>query len=102
MSTEEIEKVSNILESKLNIKGKYSLEETIDKVRDGFLKLYKINPQLYDECDIEKVKTNEFTVKRFVLWNDLDVDKSIKQLDEAMKWRKESEVNIKSNHLSVF
>jgi len=99
MSTENIDRISNIPESKLQVKGQYSIEETTERVRNAFLELYKSNPQLYDECDIENVKTNEFAVKRFVLWNDLDIDKSVKQLDETIKWRKEQGVNIKSNSI---
>lgn len=72
------------------------LNELIIRLRNEFLSKAEQNLADYDECDIERVKHNEFTVKRFLLWNKLNYEKSFQQLDNCMKWRKTSGVNSKS------
>lgn len=72
-----------------------SIDELVVKVRQLFLKHYELNPQDYDESDIERVTNNEFTVKRFIIWNKLDPDAALKQLDECMKWRKSFGINLR-------
>jgi len=69
------------------------MKDIISEVRDQFLEINAKNANLFDTLDVERVRSNEFAVKRFVLWNNYDLNKSVKQLVEAMKWRKDNGIN---------
>lgn len=62
-------------------------------VRDRFLEEVKENPGWFDEVDVQRIKNNEFLVRRFLECNKNDQDDALEQLVDAMKWRKEFGVN---------
>ena len=62
----------------------------IEDLRNNFLKRVDKNPELYYVEDVERVKRNDWTVRRF-LYNyktKPDLSKGLEALDKAMKWRK--------------
>ena len=69
------------------------MNDIISEVRNQFLEISAKNGNLFEAIDVERVRSNEFAVKRFVLWNNYDLNKSVKQLVEAMKWRKDNAIN---------
>ena len=58
-------------------------------MRKRFLDEVSANPSLYHEIDVNRVKTQEWQVKRFLLDQDNDEDKAFNALVAAMKWKKE-------------
>ena len=62
----------------------------IEEVRQKFVERVAKNPELYYNEDVERVKTDDWTVRRFLYRfnKDPDVNKGLEALDKAMKWRK--------------
>ena len=61
-----------------------------EELRQYFLEKVDTNPDLYYEEDVERVKLNDWSVRRF-LYNyktNPDLNKGLEALDKAMKWRK--------------
>lgn len=71
-------------------------EEQIGELRTQFLRRASQSPELYHEKDIRNVKESDWTVKRFLYYNENDMDKSLEHMDNAMRWRKEYGVNDKT------
>ena len=63
--------------------------QELDEVRKRFLQEYEENPDLYDPIDVERVKTDEWTIKRFLGFKKSNIDESVQALISNMKWRKE-------------
>lgn len=66
--------------------------ELIKSVRQKFLDHVAANPTLYHDNDVERVRTNDWTVNRFILVNKNESD-ALKALIKAMEWRKSYGVN---------
>lgn len=62
---------------------------SVESLRKRFLEEVEKNPGLYHEIDIERVKTEEWQVKRFLVEFNNDEDKAFELLCKAMKWKKE-------------
>ena len=62
----------------------------IEEVRQKFLERVKNNPDLYYNEDVERVKSDDWTVRRYLyrFKSEPDVKKGLESLDKAMKWRK--------------
>jgi len=60
----------------------------VEQVRDRFLERVAKSPELYYEKDIDRVKSNNWSIQRFLGHMKSDVDKAVEALDKAMKWRK--------------
>jgi hypothetical protein len=69
------------------------ISELVEELRKKFLERYKNNPENYDPIDIENIRNNDFPIKRFLTYQNLDINEAIEQLDESMKWRKSYGVN---------
>jgi hypothetical protein len=69
----------------------------IESLRQKFLEDYKADTDSYDECDVQRVRDSEWTLKRFLLSHKLDEELSLKNLIEAMKWRKSFGVNTRTD-----
>lgn len=68
--------------------------EELNYVRSKFLESVAIeNEDLYDQVDIERVKSHDWTVQRYILDRDHKLDDAVEMLKETMKWRKENDVN---------
>lgn len=65
------------------------LQDIVCKVREDFLQDYEQNPELYFECDVEKIREDDWYVTRFVLRNKKKVEPSVDMLKNSMRWRKE-------------
>ena len=65
-------------------------KDLIEEVRQKFLERVDKNPDLYYNEDVERVKTNDWTVRRYLYrYNkEPDVNTGLGALDKAMKWRK--------------
>lgn len=64
-------------------------QELIDEVKRRFNEEYNQNPELYDERDLNRINTNDWWTKRYLLYRKHDVDKAFDLLKDNMKWRKE-------------
>ena len=69
----------------------------IGKVRDRVLEDMEKHKDQYDASDIEKVRTSDWTVSRFVWIAKQNVDLAVSMAMEAMKWRKSYGVNDKQD-----
>ncbi|CAG2166688.1 unnamed protein product [Oppiella nova] len=60
----------------------------VSELRTKFLEVVAKAPELYYDKDVEKLKTNDWSLQRFLNHSKSNVDKAVECLDEAMKWRK--------------
>ncbi|RWS03407.1 Motile sperm domain-containing protein 2-like protein [Dinothrombium tinctorium] len=65
----------------------------INEVREKFLKEYEENPHLYDSEDIEKIKQNDFYVRRYINYQNQGPEKGLKHMIKSYRWRKKFDVN---------
>ena len=70
--------------------------QLIPQVRQYVLKKCESEPDKYDQEDIDRVRTDQWTVLRFLKWNRGETDKSGEQLDACLRWRHEFGVNTRS------
>lgn len=76
----------------------------IEEVRLKFLESAKQDPNAYYSADVERVKSDDWTVRRYIYRDNAepDVQKGFERLDKAMKWRKEYGVlDIKVSNMIV-
>lgn len=71
-------------------------DHLVESVRKTVLSRVKLNPECYDEEDIERIKTNDWCVRRFVLYHKGDEKVALEQLDKSLKWRHDYGVNKKN------
>ena len=64
------------------------LQELISGLRHKLLDNYGECPDDYDPVDMEMIKTNDFQIKRFITYNNMNEKQAFAQLTDAMKWRK--------------
>ncbi|RWS15214.1 Motile sperm domain-containing protein 2-like protein [Dinothrombium tinctorium] len=57
-------------------------------VRERFLEEYIKHPNQFDARDVEKIKNDDWFVKRFVLARNRNKKKALTMMIESMKWRK--------------
>ncbi|RWS13518.1 Motile sperm domain-containing protein 2-like protein [Dinothrombium tinctorium] len=67
--------------------------EMIREVREKFLEDYKANADLYESVDIEKIKQNDFYVRRYINYLNQGPEKGLEQMKKAYRWRKEFNLN---------
>ena len=70
--------------------------ELVPTVREFVLELYQRDKSICDECDIIRIKSDDWSVQRFIEYYDNDVDKATDQLVANLKWRKGFGVNTRS------
>lgn len=63
--------------------------ELIDELKRRFNEEFAANPELYDERDYERINTNDWWTKRYLLYRHGDMQKAFDLLKDNMKWRKE-------------
>lgn len=66
---------------------------SISLIRSMFLDEVNRNPGMYDQVDVDRVRDEDFSVKRYLDHQDGDVEKGFNQLVDAMRWRKSFGVN---------
>ena len=69
------------------------IEDKVNRIRKVLLEDYQTNNQSYDECDVQRVRDNDWTVLRFLKSNHMNEESALKSLTEAMQWRKTFGVN---------
>jgi hypothetical protein len=70
-------------------------KELINKVRENFLERYEKCKESYDEIDIQNIKSNDWSVWRFLRPEKYNPETALEKLDNAMKWRKEFNINFR-------
>ncbi|RWS08580.1 motile sperm domain-containing protein 2-like protein [Dinothrombium tinctorium] len=68
-------------------------QEDIQIVRDRFLLDYKENEALYDHVDVQRVKDDDWSIKRFLFYTKMSTKEAGDLLIKSMRWRKEKGVN---------
>ena len=67
-------------------------KEAIGNIRSKFLADAQQNPDKYHQKDVERVKTNDWPIERFLLVNKSE-DTALAALIKTMEWRKSYGVN---------
>ncbi|RWS05941.1 Motile sperm domain-containing protein 2-like protein [Dinothrombium tinctorium] len=61
----------------------------VESVRKRFLAEYERDKQSYIEKDVERVRKQDFTVRRYIYGAKLNLDEAFEMLKNALRWRKE-------------
>ncbi|XP_053212540.1 motile sperm domain-containing protein 2-like [Panonychus citri] len=65
----------------------------VDKIRSTVMEIYSSEPETFDPIDIERVKTDDWYIKRFLLSQSKNVKSATNMLIDSLKWRKSYGVN---------
>lgn len=68
-------------------------QKLIAQLRDKFLSEVQYNPGDYHPIDIERIRAEDWQIRRYLDENDNDVDKSYNHLCRSMKWKKDNGVH---------
>ena len=60
----------------------------VQELRHKILEVIQKNPELYYEKDVERLKTNEWPIRRFLNHQKMNSEKAFEALDKSLKWRK--------------
>ena len=63
-------------------------DDNVHGLRNKFLAEYESMPDLYHPIDAERVGTEDYQVRRFLLSSNNDQHKAYQQLTKALKWKK--------------
>ncbi|XP_054157591.1 motile sperm domain-containing protein 2-like [Oppia nitens] len=63
-------------------------ESIISIIKNKLINELKSNNDLYDENDITYTLDNEWSIRRYLLFHKLDVDKSFVAIKDSLQWRK--------------
>jgi len=63
-------------------------DHAIEDVRNRFIAEVQVNRDLFDAKDVDSVKSDEWTVKRYLLQKKGNLDDATKSMIDSMKWRK--------------
>ena len=69
----------------------------LDKIRERLVSEMTTHSDLYDECDLERVRSNDWAIQRFLMINRGDVEKTFIAVRDAMQWRKSFGVNTRTD-----
>ncbi|XP_054156832.1 motile sperm domain-containing protein 2-like [Oppia nitens] len=68
----------------------------VQELRHCFLtERYAKQPELYDECDIQKLRSTDWPVWRFLRTERYNAETALEKLDRCLRWRRESDINYK-------
>lgn len=71
--------------------------ESLNAIRGQIRKKHEENLKnennIYHQIDIDRLFQTDWFIRRFLVANHGDLDKTIHQLDKCLKWRKEFDVN---------
>ncbi|ODM93053.1 Motile sperm domain-containing protein 2 [Orchesella cincta] len=68
-------------------------QEQLTQLRGGFFDKVKANDPGFHPDDLERVKTDELWLRRFIAHGEQDVETALQLLYECVQWRKEFGVN---------
>ena len=77
----------------------------VEELRNKIIEIINKSPELYYEKDVERVKSNNWWISRFLNQHKSNSDKALEYLDKALKWRKSFgvlEINEKDFPREVF
>lgn len=63
--------------------------QSVQQIRERFFEDYQNNKDLYDENDVNRIRENEWYVKRFLLARRRNVGEAFEMMRNTMRWRKE-------------
>lgn len=66
--------------------------EDIQRLREMFLQEVSSNPDLYDDEDVDRIRSTDFFVQRFINFLSQGVDKAFEQMKETFQWRKKIDI----------
>ncbi|KAJ6218849.1 hypothetical protein RDWZM_004661 [Blomia tropicalis] len=75
-------------QSSSTTKDEAELKLSIENVRKQFLLEASKEPDLYYQCDIESVKSDQWWTERFIKWNQRNETNALKQMLNTFRWRK--------------
>jgi len=67
--------------------------QQIDDLRRRFLDEIQSHPDLYDACDVERVKTRDVWVSRFLNFLDQGPERAFDHMKETFQWRRSFGIN---------
>lgn len=70
-----------------------NLSAMIQQIRSMFTEEVKTNGHLYDQIDIDRVTSDDYTIERYLKHQRDDIDKGFNMLVESMRWRHSFGVN---------
>ncbi|CAG2108047.1 unnamed protein product [Medioppia subpectinata] len=70
--------------------------QLIPKIRENVTKIYANNKSIADECDINRILSDDWSVQRFADYYHNDVEEATQHLIATLKWRKSFGVNKRS------
>ncbi|RWS22247.1 motile sperm domain-containing protein 2-like protein [Leptotrombidium deliense] len=62
-------------------------------IREKLASEFRENEDLYDEIDMEKISTDDWSIVRYILHCKQDCDTAFEMLKKSLQWRKSFEVN---------
>jgi len=62
--------------------------EMIAQVRNEVLRMYEEHKDRYEEADIQRIKTDDLLIQRYLTREDLNVEEAIETLSGAYRWSK--------------
>lgn len=68
-------------------------DDEVAFVRTRFLDEAESNPDLYDPIDVERCRTDEWTIKRFIAYRKHNLESASETIINSMRWRKENEAS---------
>ncbi|CAG2164600.1 unnamed protein product [Oppiella nova] len=63
--------------------------ELVEQLRHKFLDSLARDGQDYDPRDVEIIRTDDYSIRRFLTSNNMNASQAYSQLQETMRWRKE-------------
>ena len=85
--------LKDITEEELRNRESFGL---IPKIRENILVLYENDKTFCDECDVNRIQEDDWTVQRYLEYYGNDVVKATDQLVSNLKWRKTFGVNTRT------
>jgi len=67
--------------------GTENIRVVVDKIRKKFLSQYKVNPELYHQIDVDRVRNDDWQIERFIIDQESE-DKAYESLIKALQWKK--------------
>jgi hypothetical protein len=71
------------------MENKKIINTVIESIREKFLIEYQMNPELYHEIDVNRVRDDNWQIERFILdQKNRDEDKAYEAMVKALRWKK--------------
>lgn len=78
----------------------FSDSADIEKIRQEIKERHKkqkdIGQPLFDQCDVDRVMSNDWAVRRYLIAQNGNVKRATEKLDKSLRWRKNFGVNVRN------